>query len=171
MADDQWREVFLMVASMVDDGRFLVDALFAVLKEFPIKNPAIHRFLEDLLSVRFATKSQKYGGHRPATVNDELTGDQQYIFECCITIAGNMSSLHLADRYVAVPRLIAAGLRSDQKSVARNFGTDAASLRQVRAYFRLAALVSDCLTLATLPNRESYLEQLFSKSPGAILPS
>lgn len=167
--DDQWREVFLMVASMVDDGRFLVDALFEVLKEFPTQSPAIGRFLNELLNVRFAAKNQRYGGTNLSTFDVQETGDQQYILECCITIAGNISALHLPDQHAAVPRMIAAGLRADPKSITRIFGTDAEPLQKVRAYFRLAALVSDCLTLCTLPNRELYLSQLL-KSPGAILP-
>ena len=166
--DDQWREVFLMVASLVDDGRFLIDAFFTVLKEFQIKNPKIGRFLEDLLNSNFVAKDQRYGANRAAAVTEELTGDIQYIFECSITIAANMKSIGLPEKHVVAPRLIASGLRSDRHSISRNFGTDAASIRQVRAYFRLAALISDCLTLSTLPNREFYLSDIFKK-PGAIL--
>lgn len=168
--DDQWREVFLMVASMLDDGRFLVDALIGVLKELPANNPRIGRLLGDLLTARHASRSHKYGATRTSAADDPLNGDQQYILECCVTIAGNMSTLGLPDRHVAVPRMIAAGLRTDPNALSRNFSADVDQLRQVRAYFRLAALISDCLTLTTLPAREIYLQQLLV-SPNSVLPS
>lgn len=99
-----------------------------------------------------------------------MSGDQQFVLECCITIAGNMRLLGLEERYVVGPRMMAAGLRSDPQAMTRNFKGDPDQLRTVRAYFRLASLISDCLALATLPGRESYLQRLFER-PNALLPT
>lgn len=89
--DDQWREVILMVASMLDDGRFLIDTFLALLNELAGGGVEVRGFIRSLLGLR-RSRAHTYGtqSHRES---GKLFGDALVIRECCVTVAANMKTL------------------------------------------------------------------------------
>jgi len=160
--DDQWREVILMVASLLDDGRFLIDAFTKILADIADDYPRTSSFVNAALSSRreASTKARRYG-HGKKVSDAPSNGDAVVIANCCVTIAGNMRALGLEERYLALPRMIAAALQADPELVARHFQSDSKSLGALKSYFRLAALITECMNLTTLPDRATFLHALF----------
>ena len=160
--DDQWREVILMVASLLDDGRFLIDAFTKILSDLSNDYPRITTFVRAAISSHkeATTKARRYGS--PNQRADVLSnGDAVVIANCCITVAGNMRVLGLEERYLELPRLIAAALQADPDLVSRHYLADSKSLTASKSFFRLAALITECMNLTTLPERATYLHTLF----------
>ncbi len=161
--DDQWREVILMVSSILDDGRFLMDAFFKILEEFSALEPRSSTLVNAaLLSRRNSSMKARQYGSTARRTEANLNGNAMVIYNCCIDIAGNMRLLGLEDRYVTLPRLIAAALQSDPDLVDIHFKGDVKGLANTKSYFRLASLITDCLHLTTLPDRKSYAQALFT---------
>jgi hypothetical protein len=63
------------------------DALVTVLWELPATNKSISRLIDDLLSAKSATTTKRYGAARSTKIEPLVNGSQQFIIECCITIA------------------------------------------------------------------------------------
>jgi len=160
--DDQWREVILMVASLLDDGRFLIDAFTKILADIADDYPRTSSFVNAALSSRreASTKARRYG-HGKKVSDAPSNGDAVVIANCCVTIAGNMRALGLEERYLALPRMIAAALQADPELVARHFQSDSKSLGALKSYFRIAALITECMNLTALPDRATFLHALF----------
>jgi predicted NACHT family NTPase len=160
--DDQWREVVLMVSSLLDDGRFLIDAFAQILGELSGQFPRISTLVAAAIESRrdASGKARHYGYGKQRRVSPE-GGDAIVIGDSCITIAGNMRVLGIEERFVALPRMIASAFQADPYSITRHLGSDPASLKAAKSFFRLAALTSECLMLTALPSRKAYLQRLF----------
>lgn len=159
--DDQWREVILMVSSILDDGRFLIDAFVLVLQELSL-GATTASFVSTALSSRreLSSKARRYGGANQRD-NAALDGDAIIISNCCVAIAGNMRALGIEERYLTLPRLISAALQNNPTLVSHHFRDSSHQLIHAVSYFRLAELVTECLNLTTLPERKIYLQTLF----------
>jgi len=158
--DDQWREVILMVASMLDDGRFLIDTFLTVLNELAGHDMEVQSFVHSLLDLRrshartYGTRSHGEGG--------KLIGDALVIRECCVTAAANMKMLGGEEQHLALPRLIATQLQANPTFLSQYFLSNSDAQKATVAFFRLAALTTDCLGLAALRDRTGYVQSLFS---------
>lgn len=160
--DDQWREVILMVSSILDDGRFLIDAFVQILQELSSQEPKISSFVSAALASRkhASSRARRYGesGQRQET---PFYGDAVVISDYCITIAVNMHVIGVEERYIMLPRFISATLQDDPSLFNYHFQNSSKALASAKSYFRLAALVTECLNLTTLPERKTYLRTLF----------
>jgi hypothetical protein len=73
-----------------------------------------------------------------------------------------MKILGAEEQHLALPRLIAAGLQANPAFITQYFLSNSEAQKTTVAFFRLAALTTDCLDLAALPDRTAYIRDLFS---------
>ncbi|MBS0588093.1 MAG: NACHT domain-containing protein [Proteobacteria bacterium] len=160
--DDQWREVILMVSSLLDDGRFLIDCFVQILDEIANEERDISSFVKLALTSgqKKKIRETRYSGSRKE--NDlPVKGNALIIAEACVTIASNMRVLGVEERIVEIPRFIASAIYRDPSLVTKVFAKSQAGSLHAKTFFRLAALLTECLLLATLYDRQKYLRELF----------
>lgn len=163
--DDQWREVLLMVSSILDDGRFLIDALLEVLDELAIEEPKIPTFISTAYSLsreKSNTKVVAQYGSVSYRTKFPFSSDSMVIADCCVAVAANMRVLGIGEKTLQVPRRISAALQTDPNLLVMHFHGSQEGLKSVRNYFRLMDLISECITLVALPDRKAYLQTLFN---------
>jgi predicted NACHT family NTPase len=146
--DDQWREIILMTSSMVDDGTFIVECfseqLAAALSEFDY----IHIFVSKILS----------SNRRSSNVRG-IRDEGRVISDTCVSICRNIKHLGLRKEYLAIPRRISLVINRHMDFEYYNFSVF--QLAEIVKYFRLLALLTDCLVCASIRCREEYIANLF----------
>jgi predicted NACHT family NTPase len=163
--DDQWREVILMVASMLDDGRFLIDSFFEILEELCVKEPRISKFIQASLADMQSSR-QSLNGFIPSRPVQTISVDSnaKLLIECCLSISLNMRLLGVGGDVLLLPQLLAGSLRGNPRIISNVFGADEVGLANLKSYFRLAVLSTECLLLAALPERKNYVKKIFLSS-------
>lgn len=158
--DDQWREVILMVASMLDDGRFLIGTFFDLLRELGETDVGVQGFVRSLLGLE-RPRSRTYGTRSHART-EKMLGDGAVVYECCLTISANCRMLGIDEQQLFYPRAIASRLQTNPSFFDDYFRSNSRGQKAAKEYFRLAALTTDCLGVVALPDRKGYIQSLLN---------
>ena len=169
--DDQWREVLLLVASLMDDASPLLDALLNKMNNFVRDDPKILALIEASTRASngraqgaIATGKTVHAGKEVHEDEREQTKIHSELLDAALTLAAQLHFVEVDPAVVRRVRALASIVRKSQALQRIGFFDSRQSARALIKYLKVAAFLLECLQLSVVRARAAYSDALLRPS-------
>lgn len=175
--DDQWREVFLLIASLLDNAEGFLISFVKAISQSITEAPGGTQLFEKLdeeeekpISVFsndyvVASASPLVRPARRGSAFMRGTNESDYdLGEALFTLAGQLHFVRTGDRALRRARILHAMLLGGANAATDFREGSAKNPKTLTRYLRAAATFAECLQLAAVSNRERFANVILARS-------